>query len=267
MQLPGTALVRAEERGAQLGGLRPRGQYLLQPRTVHHAAGRKQRESDGGPHPGEQLRRRARPAVSAPGFVRRSARLERRAVAPGARMLHHQRIDALPGGLERLVHRCDRGEHGGAGPLQRPDNFGPGQPEGKTDQFHRIGQQRVDLALPVVVVVEPQRRDLHAVPQGIRPQPGAVVLQLRPHLCGRWQLRGIGNEDVHAETCPGGPGAADLRLHGVHALIARSQEAQAAGLVHRRHEGRSGGPAGHRCGNNAGTKDVVRHCSLLERIQ
>ena len=201
------------------------------------------------------------------GIVRRSARLERRAVATGAPVLHHQRIDALPGGLERLVHRCDRGEHGGARPLQRPDNFGPGQPEGKTDQFHRIGQQRVDLALPVVVVVEPQRRDLHAVPQGIRPQPGAVVLQLRPHLCRRWQLGGIGNEDVHAETCPGGPGAADLRLHGIHALIARGQEAQAAGVVHGRHEGGSGGPARHRCGNNAGVKDVVRHCSLLERIQ
>ena len=102
-------------------------------------------------------------------------------MAAGAGVLHHQRVHALPGRLERLGNSGHGGEHHGAGPLQRPDNVGPGQPEGKTDQFHRISQQGVDLAVPVVVVVEPQRRDVHAVPQRIRPQPGAVFLKLRPH--------------------------------------------------------------------------------------
>ena len=36
-----------------------------------------------------------------------------------------------------------------------------------------------------------------------------------------------------------------------------------AGVMHGPHEGWSGGPAGHRGGNNAGTKDVVRQDSLL----
>ena len=255
VQLPGAALVSAEERGAQLGGLCPCGQDRLQPRPVHHAAGSHQRESDGGPHQGDQLRRRAWQAVIVPV----AARLEGRTVAAGARMLHHQRIDALPGGLERLGNSGHSGEDRGARPLQRPNNIGTGQPEGKTDQFHRISQQGVDLAVPVVVVVEPQRRDVHAVAQRIRPQPGTVVLKLRPHGRRWWQLRGIGNEDVHAEPCPRGTGAADLRLHGCHVLVARGQEPQPSGVVHGLHESRGGGPSGHRGSDDAGAKDVVRH--------
>ena len=60
VQLPGAAFVRAEQGRAQLGSLRARGQHGVQPGPVHDASGRDQRKADGGPHRGDQLRRRAR---------------------------------------------------------------------------------------------------------------------------------------------------------------------------------------------------------------
>ena len=88
----------------------------------------------------------------------------------GARVLHHQCIDALLRGRQRLGRGGDGGEHRGAGPLQGAHDVRAREAEGETDQFHRVRQQGVDLALPGVVVIEPQRRELHAVPGGIRPR-------------------------------------------------------------------------------------------------
>ncbi|HEX9226952.1 MAG TPA: hypothetical protein VF885_09930, partial [Arthrobacter sp.] len=47
----------------------PRRQDRVQPRPVHHTACGDQRKSDGGPHPADQLRRRARPGGAVTGGI------------------------------------------------------------------------------------------------------------------------------------------------------------------------------------------------------
>ncbi len=77
-------------------------------------------------------------------------------MAPGARVLHHQGIHPLFGRLPGLGHRGDRGQHRRPGPLQSADHLRTGEPKRETDQLHRVCQQGIDLALPLVVVIEPQ---------------------------------------------------------------------------------------------------------------
>ena len=115
---------------------------------------------------------------------------------------------------------------------------GPGQPEGETDQLHGVCEQGIDLSLPFVVVIEPQLRELHAVAPGIGTQLLPVILELRQHRRGTAAARPDRDEHIHAEPGAGLPEGADFRLHGRHALVACREEAQPAGAVHGLDEGR-----------------------------
>ena len=159
-------------------------------------------------------------------------------MSAGARVLHHQGVHALLCRLHGLGRGGDSGKHRRSRPLQSADDVEAGQPEGETDQLHGVRQQGIDLSLPLVVVIQPQLRELHAVSPGIGPQLQPVVLELRQHRRGRRQLGRIRDEHIHAEPGAGLPDGADFRLHGRHALVAGRQEAKPAGAVHGLDEGR-----------------------------
>ena len=102
-------------------------------------------------------------------------------MSAGARVLHHQGVHALFGRPPGLGRGGDSGQHRRPRPLQGADDVGAREPEGETDQLHGIRQQGIDLAPPLVVVIQPQLRELHAVTQGIGTQPLPVLLEPRQH--------------------------------------------------------------------------------------
>ncbi len=201
VELACTAFVAADEGRAQLGSGCARGQHSVQPGGIHDPAGRNQGDADGGMHRGEQLRRRQ----GAGGFGPACRRQKRAAVAACTGMLDRQDVCTPLHGEQGLGGVRDGRQDRGARPLERTHFVPLRQPEGKTDELHRVFQQGVHLVLPQIIVIQPQPGEGHPVPPGIRLEAPPVVLQQPNCRSRRVQLYPVGNEDVHAEPGPGGP--------------------------------------------------------------
>ena len=125
----------------------------------------------------------------------------------------------------------------------------------------------VDLALPVIVVVKPQRREADAVAVGIRAQAEPVLLQPVHIVGGGVQVRGIRHEDVHAEPDARLACGPYLLAHRRDSFVPGREEAEAAGAVNCCNEAGSRRPAGHGCRDDPGAKQGMGHCLLLETTQ
>ncbi|MCY1238090.1 hypothetical protein D9M72_508090 [compost metagenome] len=259
MELAGAAFVAAQKSRTQLGCRCAGGQHRVEAGGIHDSAGRHEGYADGGAHSGEQLRRRRGAGGARCAFPGQ----EGGAVAAGAAVLDHKDVRSALHGQRGFRRAGDRGNDRGTGALERA-HFGLlGETEREADKLHGIRQQGVDLALPLVVVVEAQPGKGHPVPPGVQLEALPVVLQLFPDSLRGIELRPVGDEEVHAEARPGGAHLADVGLHGSHGFVARGQEAQPACPVRGPHKpGRRCSPC-HGCGDDPCTENGARHsCSL-----